>query len=385
MKPILIIGAGHAGLSLAREIRALDKAMPITIVSQDPIQAYYKPNLSKALSMNKSADQLIMKQLEALKNDLDAELLENTSVLKINHEEKSILCQAKSTDKNEQETFELPYENLILATGASPIEMPIKGASGNVVSVNTLQDYTQFRKMIKDKKQILIIGAGFVGCEFASDLSSSDYQVSVVDRAAWPLEQVIPEQMGTEIKHAISKNGVKWHFQSTVDEIVKNNQGELKAHLSNGVIILPDVIISAIGLSPNIKLAKVIGLLAGRGIVVDEYSRTSRHAIYALGDCVEYDGQPLPFIAPATLAAKALAKTLTGNKTKLVLPPQPVGVKITDYPTLICPPRIKEGSWQVNGVDQDLEAAFFNNKKELCGFALSGQRISLKGEYLSRY
>jgi len=384
MKPIIIIGAGHAGLTLAREIRALDKTTPIIIVSQDPIQAYYKPNLSKALSMNKSAEQLIVKQLDALKSDLDADLLEYTSVLKISSENKCILCHAKGPDNKTQEAFELPYENLILATGASPIELPIIGAAGNVVSVNTLQDYAQFREMIKDKKQILIIGAGFVGCEFASDLSSNGYQVDVIDRANWPLEQVIPEQLGAEIKHAISKNGVNWHFQSTIDEIVEGKQGTLKAYLSNGSFILPDVIISAIGLSPNIQLAKDSGLLTARGIVVDEYSQTSRCAIYALGDCVEYDGQPLPFIAPATLAAKALAKTLTGNKIKRVLPPQPVTIKIANCPTLLCPPKTKEGSWHVSGDGQDLEVAFFNNKKELCGFALSGQKVSLKGEYLSR-
>ena len=384
MKPTVIIGAGHAGLTLAREIRALDKAMPITIVNQDPIQAYYKPNLSKALSMNKSAEQLIMKQIEALKRDLGAELLEYTSVLKISSEKKCILCHAKGQDNKPQATFELPYENLILATGASPIELPINGASGNVVSVNTLQDYIQFREMIKDKKHILIIGAGFVGCEFASDLSSNGYQVDVIDRASWPLEKVIPERLGAEIKHAISKNGVNWHFQSTIDEIVKEKRDTLKAYLSNGSIILPDVIISAIGLSPNIQLAKDSGLVTSRGIVVDEYSQTSCCTIYALGDCVEYDGQPLPFIAPATLAAKALANTLTGNKIKRVLPPQPVAIKIANCPTLLCPPKTKEGSWQVSGDGQDLEVAFFNNKKELCGFALSGQKISLKGEYLSR-
>ena len=385
MKPIMIIGAGHAGLSLAREIRALDKAVPITIVSQDPTLAYYKPNLSKAISMNKSADQLITKQLGTLKRDLDAELLEHTSVLKINHKKKNILCQARGSENNKQETFELSYENLILATGASPIELPIDGATDNVISVNTLQDYVHLRQTIEGKKQILIIGAGFVGCEFASDLSSNGYQVDVVDRSRWPLEQVIPVQMGIEIKQAISEHAVNWHFQTSIKEIYKDNQGVLNVHLSNNSVITPDVIISAIGLSPNIQLAKECGLLTGRGIVVDADSRTSRDSIYALGDCVEYDGQPLPFIAPATLAAKALAKTLTGNKTKLVLPPQAVAIKIANCPTLICPPKTKDGSWIVTGVDQDLEAAFFNNKKKLCGFALSGQRISLKGEYLSKY
>jgi len=385
MKPTIIIGAGHAGLSLAREIRALDKAMPITILSQDPIQAYYKPNLSKALSMKKSAEQLIMKQLNVLKRDLDAELLEHTSVFKLNSKKKNILCQAKDSDNKTQEPFELSYSNLILATGASPIQLPINGASDNVVSVNTLQDYAQFRDMIKNKKKILIIGAGFVGCEFASDLSNNGYQVDVIDRANWPLEQVIPEQLGTAIKHAISKNSVNWHFQSTIDEIVKDKQGRLKTHLSNGSIILTDLIISAVGLSPNIQLATDSGLLTAKGIVVDEYSRTSLPAIYALGDCVEYDGQPLPFIAPATLAAKALAKTLTGNKIKRVFPPQPVSIKIANCPTLLCPPKSKEGSWQVSGDGQDLEVAFYNNKKEMVGFALSGEKVSLKGEYLSRY
>ncbi len=384
MKSIVIIGAGHAGLTLAREIRSQDKTVPVTIISQDPVQAYYKPSLSKALSMNKSPTDLILKSVHILKRDLDANVFENTSVLSIDSEKKTIHCLAKEVDGVKPAPFYLEYQSLVLATGASPIELPINGAAGNVVSVNTLQDYVHFRGMIEDKKRVLIIGAGFVGCEFASDLSGQGYQVNVVDRSSWPLQAVLPEKMGEEIKQALSQNGVNWNFQTTVEKITKDGN-RLRVQLSNASVIQADVIISAIGLQPNTQIASAAGLNTRKGIVIDEHCQTSADCIYALGDCVEYDGQPLPFIAPATLAAKALAKTLTGNRTRLQLPPQPVAIKIANCPTLICPPNSREGSWQVKGNGQDLEAQYVSTNNEVYGFALLGKKTSLKGEFLSRY
>jgi len=358
--------------------------VPLTIISQDAVQAYYKPSLSKALSMNKSPKELILKSLHILKRDLDAKIFEHTQVLKINDENKTVQCLAKGSCDEIPLSFELEYQSLILATGANPIKLPIKGAAGNLVSVNTLQDYGRFRDMIETKKRVLIIGAGFVGCEFASDLSGQGYQVSVVDRSSWPLQTVLPEEIGQEIKQALAQNGVNWNFETTIEKISKDGH-RLSAQLSNASIIQADVIISAIGLQPNIHIASEAGLNTRKGIVINPYCQTSRDDIYALGDCVEYDGQPLPFIAPATLAAKALAKTLTGNKTPLVLPPQPVAIKIANCPTIICPPSSRQGTWQVKGSGQDLEAQYVSNTDELCGFALSGKKTSLKGDFLSRY
>ncbi len=389
MKSIVIIGAGHAGLTLAREIRSQDKEVPVTIISQDAVQAYYKPNLSKALSMNKSPADLILKSLHLLKRDLDVQVFEHTCVLKIDSENKNVQCLAKETGTEKPISFELEYQSLVLATGACPIELPIKGSAGNVISVNTLQDYAHFRALIENKKRVLIIGAGFVGCEFASDLSGQGYQVHVVDRSSWPLQAVLPDIMGEQIKQVLACNQVNWHFQTTVEEIQRDAQGVLNVLLSNKTLMQTDVILSAIGLQPNIKIATAAGLNTRKGIVINDYCQTSSDAIYALGDCVEYNGQALPFIAPATLAAKALAKTLTGNKTRLLLPPQPVAIKIANCPTLICPPSsqqgAQQGAWQVKGCGLDLEAQYFSTDNEFAGFALLGKKIALKGEFLSRY
>jgi len=365
----------------------------VTIISQDAVQAYSKPSLSKALSMNKSPKELILKSLHILKRDLDAKIFEHTQVLKINDENKTVQCMAKGSCDENPLSFELEYQSLILATGANPIKLPIKGAAGSVVSVNTLQDYGRFRELIENKKRVLIIGAGFVGCEFASDLSGQGYGVSVVDRSSWPLQAVLPEPMGEQIKQTLADNQVNWHFQSTVEEIQRDDQGPLNVQLSNKTIIQADVVLSAVGLQPNTQLAMAAGLNTRKGIVIDEHCQTSVDCIYALGDCVEYNGQPLPFIAPATLAAKALAKTLTGNKTRLSLPPQPVAIKIANCPTLICPPSsqqgarqgARQGAWQVKGKGQDLEAQYVTAENDFCGFALLGKKTSLKGEFLSRY
>jgi len=384
MNPIIIIGSGHAGLTLARELRARDKRQSITIVSQEPIEAYYKPNLSKALTLNKSAKDLVMKNRATLEQDLSAELLENTSVAEINCDQKRIQCIAKVNDSNEVKAFELAYDKLVIATGATPISLPIKDAKEFTLTINNLQDYKVFREQIKQAKRIVIIGAGFVGSELASDLSNNGYQVDVVDRSSWPLQQVMPQIMGSQVEQAITEQGATWHFETTVEEITKNKQGTLAVYLANGKIIETDRVISAVGLKPNIDLAQTAGLKTSNGIVIDSYSQTSADDVFAIGDCVEYNGKPLPFIAPATLAAKTLAKTLSGDKTLLKIPPQPVAVKINKCPTLICPANGETGDWKVSGENQDIEAEYVNERNETLGFALSGKKTSLKADYLSR-
>lgn len=381
-KGVVIIGAGHAGLTLAREIRANCKTTEITIISRESIRGYYKPSLSKALSMNKAPDQLVMKSAETIAEELNAKLLGQFTVIDINAERKEV--KGLFNDTEESSILTIPYHSLVLATGASPIRLPIERDSNlELLSINKLEDYEVFRARIQGKKKILIIGAGFVGCELASDLISSGYEVDIVDRCEWPLQRSMPEVMGTTIKKAMADQGVNWHLGTTLDSVVPNEKGCNVGHLSDGTIIDIDEVVSAIGLAPNTRLARDAGVVVRRGIEVDEYSKTSQPEIYALGDCVEYQGATLPFIAPATHAAKALAKTITGTKTVLELPALPVAVKISACPTIVCPPLNKRGIWQVQGSGMNLEALFISEEGVLSGFALTGHCIAKKNELAS--
>ena len=202
----------------------------------------------------------------------------------------------------------------------------------------------------------------------------------MVDLCEWPLQRSMPEVMGTQIKNAMAGQGVKWHLGVTLTSVTTDERSCKTAYLSDGTEIQTDAIVSAVGLVPNTRLAINAGAIVRRGIEVNELSQTSQHDIYALGDCVEYSGATLSFIMPATHAAKALAKTLTGSKTILELPALPVTVKVSACPTVVCPSLDKKGIWQVQGVGIDLEAHFINETGQMSGFALTGQCVAIKSQ-----
>lgn len=376
---IVIIGAGHAGLTLAREIRANCKTTQVTIVSREAIRAYYKPSLSKALSMNKTPEQLVMKNADLIAQELNVTLLSQFTVIDIDAERKTL--SGLINDDEESSVITLSYDSLVLATGASPIRLPIeRDFTTTLLSINNLEDYEVFRARIQHKKKILIIGAGFVGCELASDLISNDYEVDIVDLCEWPLQRSMPEAMGSEIKKSMAEQGVQWHLGVTLASVTTDEHNQKVACLSDGSMIQTDEIVSAVGLVPNTRLASNAGVIVQRGIEVNALSQTNQANIYALGDCVEYQGVTLPFIMPATLAAKALAKTLTGTETVLELPALAVAVKISACPTVVCPSLNKKGIWQVQGAGMNLEAHFINEEGLMSGFALTGQCIAKKNQ-----
>jgi|TARA_R110000868_G_scaffold175586_1_gene412731 rubredoxin-NAD+ reductase len=376
MKPIVVIGSGHAGVTLIRELRLINKEIPIILITQDDGCSYYKPNLSKAISMGKSASDLVMKKAEQIKKEQDIFFKTHTQVTSIDTENNCITVDDAGSIER------ILYKDLIITTGASPIELPITGnAKNDVISVNTLEDYRKFRESIDSQKQVLIIGAGFVGVEFVSDLFASDYHVDVVDMEEWPLKKALPQMLGQSIVESFPNDKVNWHFGSAVVSVDNNNES-LKVTLSCGKILQVDVVLSAVGIKPNIDLAKAASVSVNRGIVVDNFLRTSVENIYAIGDCAEISGHVLPFIAPATFAAKALAKTLLVSDTKLNIPSLAVAVKIPTCATVVCPSLSLDGNWKVEGESPDFVARFINNQGEVSGFALTGKSVSQKASLL---
>jgi rubredoxin-NAD+ reductase len=375
LKTIAIIGAGHAGLTLAREIRQRDKTLRLVIFSREKICAYYKPSLSKALSTNKTPEQLVMKSKEVLQYELDATLLDEVVVTRIDTDNKTILYKA-----SEGTELSIGYDDLVLATGASPIKLPETIANAQaLITVNNMDDYRRFRQAITDKQQIVILGAGFVGCELASDLASQGYDVSLIDKAAWPLHRAVPEVLGSAIRQEMTQQqGIKWFLDEGIESVEIDSHEVYKVQLASGKHLQADVVVSAMGLRPNINLAQQAGIACGYGIQVNDYSQTGHPSIYALGDCVEYQGAPLPFIAPATQAAKALAQTLTGSPCERQTHLMAVPVKLNACPTLICIGHEQRGVWEVQGSGIDLEAHYLNQFGQMTGFALTGQCVSRK-------
>ena len=185
---------------------------------------------------------------------------------------------------------------------------------------------------------------------------------------------LLPQPVGDAFAQRLRDAGVGLLLETTATSISRRHDGGYRVGLAGDASIDTDLVLSAIGLRPRTALAAAAGLLSDRGIVVDRFLRTSDPAIYALGDCAQVDGLVLPFVMPIMHAARALARTLCGDETRLKYPAMPVVVKTPAAPLTVAPPPLgARGSWQcTTAADGSLEAAFVDAHGRLLGFALLG-------------
>ena len=368
-QPVVIIGSGLAGYTVAREFRKLDTETPVVIVSQDHGGFYSKPMLSNAFAQKKTADSLLMKDALKMAAEVKVEVRANATVTAIDPMLKQLTVNGER----------LNYSQLVLALGADTIRLPLQGDGADaVLSVNDLDDYRRFRVAIEGKKEIAILGAGLIGCEFANDLINAGYQVQVIDLAPQLLGRLLPPESAAYIQGKLESEGVVFHLATTT-QLISRVDSKLKLTLANGTIIFADVVLSAVGLKPRVMLAAAAGIKTNRGIVVNSFLQTNFEDIYALGDCAEVEGRVLPFVMPIMTAARALAPMLTGKRTALHYPAMPVAVKTPACPTVVAPPEsTAQGEWKVEACTDGIKAVFHHTNGQLLGFALMGSATSEK-------
>lgn len=375
MDPIVIVGTGLAGYQLAREFRKVDTTSPLVLVTADDGRFYSKPLLSTALTNKKNFETLTTSSAETMATQLNAEILTHSKVESLSPQKKFITANGKH----------ILYSKLVLACGAEVIRPHITGnAADEVLSINHIYAYRDFQHYIENKKRITILGAGLIGSEFANDLSNAGYEVHVIALGKYPLDLLVPEQIGKILQDALEKNGVHFHFENTVNRVEKKNLS-YQLTLADGKSLATDFVLSAIGLRPNLALAKAAGIVIDRGIIVNRYLETSAEHIYALGDCAEVEGHVLPYITPILNASRALSKTLAGTRTAADYPAMPVTVKTPAHPIVVCPPpKNMQGTWQVAISDNNARALFYNATKELHGFVLTNAAVKERIELVKQ-
>ncbi|WP_421136787.1 FAD-dependent oxidoreductase [Pseudomonas sp. NFX15] len=363
-QPVVIIGSGHAGYGLAQALRKANPQLDVRVLTQDCGHLYSKPALSIALAQGRSAAALATESPMALEQRLGIRIYSHCRVERID-----VASRRLHTSLGE-----MPYGQLVLASGASPLRLPIEGCADALLSVNNLQDYRAFRKRLEGVRHVAVLGDGLIGCEFANDLASSGYQVRVIGLGQWPMERLLPEPAGWQLQQALSALGVQWHLRTTLQRIEQSTNG-YRLELADGQNVEADLVVSAVGLRPNLELAHAAGVECGRGIKVDAHLQTSQRGIYALGDCIEVDGQLLPYLAPINEGIRALAKTLSGVPTPVSYPLAPVTVKTPAAPLCLLPPPVDcEGQWQCDATGDGLSASFRDSVGALRGFVLLGRQ-----------
>lgn len=368
MHPIVIIGTGLAGYTLARELRKLDTVTPLVMITADDGGFYSKPMLSNALLRGKAPAELVSADAAKMAADINAVIKARTQVEAIDTAAHTVSANGET----------IAYSRLVLAVGARPIRLPLEGdGAADVLTVNNLDDYAQFHEKLHGTKRVAVIGPGLIGCEFANDLAGAGHQVSIIGPDPHPLGRLLPGEAGNVVREALSGIGIQWHLGTVVSRVERDGEG-YRLLLADGSEVSADVVLSAIGLQADTRLAQQAGLTSNRGIVVDAQLRASAPDVYALGDCAEVNGVVLPFVLPLMEQARTLAAVLAGREAAVNYPPMPVAVKTPACPVVVAPPAAgTQGEWRVQVDAEGVRAEFMENG-QLRGFALTGAATAAK-------
>ncbi|WP_296282134.1 FAD-dependent oxidoreductase [uncultured Acinetobacter sp.] len=384
MQPIIIIGSGMAGYTLAREFRKLDAEQELVMICADDAVNYAKPTLSNALVGKKAPEQIGLSDAEKMSTQLNMRIEKDTWVKSIDANQHQLVLEKQG------QTSTQGYSKLILAVGANPIRLAIAGdGSDDIHVVNSLMDYRAFRDTLDncstgecEDKRVVILGAGLIGCEFANDLQNTGHQVTVIDLAPQPLGRLLPNHVAQAFQENLEESGIKFALGTTVEKVSKSDRGYIVS-LANGQSLLANVVLSAIGLQPNTALAKDADIKTSRGVITNTLLETNQTDIFAIGDCAEVNGTLLPFVMPIMQQARALAKTLSGQTTNVHYPAMPVAVKTPAAPLTVLPaPMDVEVTWENEEFDDGMLSKAIDGEGTLRGFVLLGataakQRLTL--------
>lgn len=283
---VVIIGGGQGGFQLAASLREAGYAEKITLVGEEPGLPYQRPPLSKAY----------------LKGEADAEHLElRPAAFYADHSIDLVTARAEAIDRAARRVTlvdgaSLPYDHLVLATGARNRPLPVPGADlDGVLYLRTLADADDLKARLANARHVVVVGAGFIGLEFAAVARALRHEVTVLEATQHPMGRAISPAMSAFFAEAhramgtrlVLGAGVVWiHGNDGRVAQVETTDGALQP--AGGVLHPADLVLVGIGVVPNTELAAAAGLEVANGIVVDAELRTSDPNISALGDAVSY-------------------------------------------------------------------------------------------------
>ncbi|MBR0774979.1 FAD-dependent oxidoreductase [Bradyrhizobium diazoefficiens] len=271
----VIVGGGAAGFAAAEMLRREGFAGAITMLSDDGAIPVDRPNLSKDYLAGNAPEDWLPLRGEDYYRDAGIDLRLNTSVSAIDPKARRVRLGNGG---------ELPFDKLLLATGAGPVKLQIPGAGQP--HVHTLRSVADSRAIIKaagSARRALVIGASFIGLEVAASLRARKLEVHVVAPEERPMQRVLGAEMGDFVRALHEENGVKFHLNDTVEKL-----DGLRATLKSGGAIEADLVVVGIGVKPRLVLAEAAGLATDRGVTVNEYLETSAPGIFAAGDIARW-------------------------------------------------------------------------------------------------
>ncbi|WP_417723405.1 nitrite reductase large subunit NirB [Salipiger sp.] len=305
MQKLVVIGAGMASGRVLEHLReTAPDAFDITLFNAEPRGNYNRIMLSPVLSGEKSYEEIVTHD--------DAWYAGNAITCRFGEKVVSIDRDRKVVVG---EKGEVPYDKLVIGTGSSAFIIPVPGHKlPGVVAFRDVEDTTAMVEASgKPGGKAVVIGGGLLGLEAAAALRLRGMDVTVLHIMGHLMERQLDEAAGYLLRKDLERRGINVLLKASTKEIVGEERVEA-VHLEDGTVLPCDIVVMAVGIRPSVKLGMDAGLDCGRAIKVDAQMRTSDPDVFAVGECVEYDGNVFGLVAPLYDQAKVLARTLTGEE-----------------------------------------------------------------------
>jgi nitrite reductase (NADH) large subunit len=305
-RKLAVIGNGMAGVRCVEEIYRLSPdAFEIIIIGDEPHPNYNRIMLSKVLQGDTSITDITINDFSWYK-ERGIRLLLSEKAVRINTGSKKIHLESGK---------EVSYDELILATGSSAFIPSIPGIQkSGVTAFRNIKDCETMMEASESYRRAAVIGGGLLGLEAARGLLNLGMEVHVVHNASYLMNRQLDTMSADMLKRELMGQGMRFWMEKRTEKIMGRKRAE-GLQFSDGTKLIADLIVLAVGISPNIAVAANSGIKTNRAIVVDDYMRTSVPHIYAVGECAEHDDTVYGLVAPLYEQGKVLARTLTGVDT----------------------------------------------------------------------
>lgn len=284
MEDLVIIGAGQSAIQCINSLKKEGYAGSITMIGEEEHLPYQRPPLSKGFledSVNK--ERLYFKKLDFFtENKIQLKL--GTSANKVDLENKLVFL---SDDTH------LSFDKLVFATGSRVRKLDFPGSNlSSIHYLRGLDDAESIKNDLERSKEVVVIGAGYIGLEVAAIAAKKNVTVSVIEMADRVMNRTVDPQISDYYLKLHQNNGVKFIFNNSLEEI----KGSIKVEsvlCSDGSEIKADMVIIGAGIIPNVELADQAGVFCDNGILVDEFGQTNYKNVYACGDCTSHPNKLL--------------------------------------------------------------------------------------------
>ena len=307
---VLIVGAGHAGFQLAASLRQHGYSERIGLINDEAHLPYQRPPLSKAYLKGAGAPDSLMFRPDRFYREQNIELIADRAVSIDRAAHRLLLASGSSLD----------YGHLVLATGARNRLLDIPNANlEDVRYLRTLDESEALRRRIGSARRVVVIGAGFIGLEFAATARVKGLEVDVVELGARVMARAVTAEISDYFQDRHTAAGIRIHLGVQATSIESDGIGVTGVSLSDGRHVPADLVVVGVGVLPNVELADEAGLPVAAGVIVNEQLLTSDPDISAIGDCALFASRRfgaslrLESVQNAADHARCVAARLTGD------------------------------------------------------------------------